>query len=139
MKVVLPLDPAGVPAMLEALAGTHPVWVRENALELLSSLPTPPLAEKKDDRISDPGCMALAKGLSHADEKVQMRVALALYRVLASGAHPGLPARDDRFEALGKLLAEAFKDAGDRSRAEKGAADFVHEMQVWWSTHGTAS
>ena len=68
-----------------------------------------------------------------------MRTALALYRVLASGAHPDLPARDDRFEALGKLISGVPLRDAEATRAAKGAAEFVHEMKVWWSKYGTAS
>ncbi len=140
VKVSLPLDPAGVAVLVEALPDTQPAWIRENALELLSTLPTPAVPEKKDGRVSQPACEALAKGLSHADEKVQMRSALALYRVLAAGAHADLPSRDDRFDALGKALSSApFKDAAEASRAAKGAGEFVREMKSWWGAHGNAS
>ncbi len=140
VKVALPLDAAGVPALIEALADAHPVWVRGNAQELLSALATPPVPDKKDGRISQPACVALAKGLSHAEEKVQARASLALYRVLAAGAHPDLPERKDRFDALGSYLSGvASSDAGDATRTARLAAEFVRDMKVWWAAHGASA
>lgn len=106
VQVQLPLDAGGVPALVEALSEAKPAWVRENALELLSSLPPPAPAAKVDQ----PACAALAKGLASSDAAVQRGSASALFRVLAAGGHGALP------DPSGKGLVDGMRD--------------------WWAKHG---
>ncbi len=91
LAVTLPLDAAGVPPLLEALADTRPAWIRENAQELLAPIPTPPVPPS-GGRIDQPACAALAKGLAHDKPGVPRRAAAPLPHLLAAGGPGGPPA-----------------------------------------------
>ena len=111
LTVTLPLEAAGIPPLLEALADARPAWIRENAQELLAAIPTPP-ASPAGGRIDQPACAALAKGLAHADPGVQRRAASLLHHILSAGGHGDLPSPSDR--------------------------DFPEGMQTWWTAHGAS-
>jgi HEAT repeat protein len=111
LTVTLPLEAAGVGPLLEALADARPAWIRENAQELLATIPTPPVPAA-GGRIDQPACAALAKGLAHADPGVQRRSASLLHHILSAGGLGDLPSPSDK--------------------------DFPAAMQAWWTAHGAS-
>ncbi len=111
LTATLPLEAAGVPPLLEALADARPAWIRENAQELLAAIPTPPIPPA-GSRIEQPACAALAKGLAHADPGVRRRAASLLHHILSAGGHGDLPSPSER--------------------------DFPAAMQAWWTAHGAS-
>ena len=70
--------PESVEPLLGALAEDRPAWIRENAEDLLSHA----------SRTCWP---ALAKGLSHEDEAVRLRLAKTFRAALAAAGQPDLP------------------------------------------------